>query len=203
LKRCCQIQEQHSRFPVYREKPEQIVGILYYKDILPVWEERRTAIRLGRQPRVFRVRRLMRKHLVVPETKPLSQMLAEFQQGRSHMAMVVDEFGTIVGLLTVEDVLEQIVGEIADEYDVKSAPRPAEGDELELEGANKIRDLESQYGIELPANGGFETLAGFLLMKLGKIPAAGQSVEQEGRRYTVLEMDRNRIAKVRVEKVGQ
>lgn len=197
------IQQQHSRFPVYREKPEQIVGILYYKDLLPVWEERRAAIRLGRPPRVFRLRRLMRKHLVVPETKPLSQMLAEFQQGRSHMAMVVDEFGTIVGLLTVEDVLEQIVGEIADEYDVKSAPRPAEGDELELEGATKIRDLESQYGIELPANGGFETLAGFLLMRLGKIPAAGQSVEQEGRRYTVLEMDRNRIAKVRVEKVGQ
>jgi putative hemolysin len=197
------IQQQHSRFPVYREKPEQIVGILYYKDLLPVWEERRAAIRLGRPPRLFRLRRLMRKHLVVPETKPLSQMLAEFQQGRSHMAMVVNEFGTIVGLLTVEDVLEQIVGEIADEYDVKSAPRPAEGDELELEGATKIRDLESQYGIELPANGGFETLAGFLLMRLGKIPAAGQSVEQEGRRYTVLEMDRNRIAKVRVEKVGQ
>ena len=96
------------------------MGILYYKDLLPVWEERRAAIRAGRPPRVFRVRRLMRKHLVVPETKPVSQMLAEFQQGRSHMAMVVDEFGTIVGLVTVEDVLEQIVGEIADEYDVKS-----------------------------------------------------------------------------------
>jgi CBS domain containing-hemolysin-like protein len=197
------IDQQHSRLPVYEEKPEQIVGILYYKDLLPVWDDRRTAIRTGRLPRIFRVSRLMRKHLVVPETKPLSQMLAEFQQGHSHMAMVVDEFGTISGLLTVEDVLEQIVGEIADEFDEKSVPPPPEGDELELEGAAKIRDLESQYGIALPGNGGFETLAGFLLMRLGNIPTAGQSVEYDGRRYTVLEMDRNRIARVRIEKLGQ
>jgi CBS domain containing-hemolysin-like protein len=115
--------------------------------------------------------------------------------------MVVDEFGTIVGLLTVEDVLEQIVGEIADEYDEKSAPAPAEGEELELEGTTKIRDIETQYGIALPGDGGFETLAGFLLMRLGNIPTVGQSVEHEGRRYTVLEMERNRIAKVRVEKL--
>jgi putative hemolysin len=196
------IEQQHSRLPVYEDQPEQIVGILFYKDLLPVWEERRAAIRAGRPPRVFRVRRLMRKHVVVPETKPVAQMLAEFQQGRSHMAMVVDEFGTIVGLVTVEDVLEQIVGAIADEYDTKSERPLAEADELELEGATKIRDLEAQYGIGLPGNGGFETLAGFLLMKFGNIPAAGESLEYEGRRFTVLEMDRNRIAKVRVEKTA-
>jgi CBS domain containing-hemolysin-like protein len=193
----------HSRLPVYEDKPEQIAGILYYKDLLPVWEERRAAIRMGRPPRMFRVRRLMRKHMVVPETKPVSQMLSEFRQGHSHMAMVVDEFGTIVGLLTVEDVLEQIVGEIADEYDEKIVSIPAETDELELDGSTKIRDLETQHQIELPADGGFETLAGFLLMKFGNIPSARQSVEHEGRRYTVLEMDRNRIAKVRVEKIDR
>jgi CBS domain containing-hemolysin-like protein len=194
------IAQQHSRLPVFNERPEQIVGILYYKDLLPVWEERRAAIRANRTPRLFRVMRVMRKHVVVPETKPLSQMLAEFQQGSSHMALVVDEFGTIVGLVTVEDVLEQIVGEIADEYDVKSAPPVTETDELELEGTTKIRDLETQYGIEVPGNGGFETLAGFLLMKFGKIPAAGETVEYGDRRFTVLDMDRNRIAKVRVDK---
>ena len=196
------IEHQHSRLPVYEGQPEQIVGILYYKDLLPVWEERRAAIRANRQPRVFRLRRLMRKHLVVPETKPVAQMLAEFQQGRSHMAMVVDEFGTIAGLVTVEDVLEQVVGAIADEYDVKSEQLAPDGDELELEGATKIRDVETQYGIALPGNGGFETLAGFLLMRFGKIPAAGESLEYDGRRFTVLEMDRNRIAKVRVEKTA-
>src|SRR5258708_14749514 len=95
----------------------------------------------------------MRKHLVVPETKEVAQMLAEFQQGRSHMAMVVDEIGTIVGLVTVEDVLEQVVGEIADEFDVKPERPLADTDELELKGATKIRDLEAQYSLDLPSNG--------------------------------------------------
>jgi magnesium and cobalt exporter, CNNM family len=195
------IEHQHSRLPVYEDSPEQIVGILHYKDLLPVWEEHRAAGRTGRTPRLFRVRRLMRKHVVVPETKPLSQMLADFQQGHFHMAIVVDEFGTIVGLVTVEDVLEQIVGEIADEHDVETGRPAAEADELELEGATKIRDLGPQYGIELPGDGGFETLAGFLLMKFGNIPKQGENLDYEGRRFTVLEMDRNRIAKVRVEKM--
>lgn len=189
------IEHQHSRLPVYRERPEQIVGILFYKDLLPVWASRRA--------RDFRVERVMRKHMVAPETKPLVQMLEEFKQGKSHMAMVVDEFGTIVGLVTVEDVLEQIVGEIEDEYDVKELRPAGEAAALELDGVTKIRDLEMLHGIEIPANAGFETLAGFLLMRLGYIPKAGESVEEGGRRYTVLEMDRNRIAKVRVEKAPQ
>ena len=130
-------------------------------------------------------------------------MLEEFRHGRSHMAMVVDEFGTIVGLLTVEDVLEQIVGQIEDEHDEKAERRGAEADDVELDGATRIRDLESEYGIEIPPDAGFETLAGFLLFRLGDIPQAGASVEYEGRRFTVLEMDRNRIARVRIEKVEQ
>jgi CBS domain containing-hemolysin-like protein len=200
------IEHQHSRLPVYEEQPERIVGLLHYKDLLPVWEERREAIRVGRPSRTFRIRRLLRKHLVVPETKPVAQMLTEFQQGRSHMAMVVDEFGTIVGLLTVEDVLEQIVGPIQDEYDEKSAAVPGsqasdQAKEVELEGATRIRDLETEYGIDIPADGGFETLAGFLLSRLGYIPRVGDHVEYSGRRYTVLEMDRNRIARARIERL--
>jgi Hemolysins and related proteins containing CBS domains len=189
------IEHQHSRLPVYRGTPEQIVGILFYKDLLPVWASRRA--------RDFRVERVMRKHMVAPETKPLVQMLEEFKQGKSHMAMVVDEFGTIVGLVTVEDVLEQIVGEIEDEYDVKEVRPAGEAAALELDGVTKIRDLEMLHGIEIPANAGFETLAGFLLMRLGYIPKPGESVEEGGRKYTVMEMDRNRIAKVRVEKQPQ
>lgn len=196
------VEQQHSRLPVYEDQPEKIVGILHYKDLVPIWKELRENNRTLRRQRVFQVRRLMRKHLVVPETKPLLQMLQNFQQGQSHMAMVVDEFGTIVGLVTVEDVLEQIVGEIQDEHDTKAEKPVMEADELELEGATKIRDLEMQYGIELPADGGFETLAGFLLLKIGNIPQPGEAVEFGDRRFTVLEMDRNRIARVRVEKVG-
>ncbi len=196
------IEEQHSRLPVYEGKPEQIVGLLHYKDLLPVWAERKTALRAGRPVRPFTVRHLMRKYLVVPETKPLSQMLEEFRQGRSHMAMVVDEFGTIVGLVTVEDVLEAIVGPIADEYDEKVVLPAPEGHELELDGATRVRELENQYEIRLPNDAGFETLAGFLLFRLGAIPTPGQSTDYEGRRYTVLEMDRNRIARVRIEKLA-
>ena len=197
------IEHQHSRLPVYAGKPEQIIGLLHYKDLLPVWEERRESIRMGRPSRAFRIRRLLRKHLVVPETKPVGHMLAEFQQGRSHMAMVVDEFGTIVGLVTVENVLEQIVGPIRDEYDesVQAQAGPSEAGEVELDGATRIRDMETEYGIEIPAEAGFETLAGFLLYRLGYIPHSGEHVDFGGRRYTVLDMDRNRIARVRIERI--
>jgi CBS domain containing-hemolysin-like protein len=197
------IRAQHSRLPVYEGTPEKVVGILHYKDLLPVWEERRQAIRTGRPSRAFRLSRLIRPHLVTPETRPLSQMLEEFRQGHSHMAMVVDEFGTIVGMLTVEDVLEEVVGRIEDEHDEKSRRPATEADELELDGATRIRDLESEFGIEIPTDEGFETLAGFLLSRRGEIPGVGDFVDYQGRRYTVLEMERNRIARVRIEKLAE
>jgi CBS domain containing-hemolysin-like protein len=194
------IEVQHSRLPVWQGSPEKIIGILHYKDLLPVWDERKADVRAGRPPRMFNVRRLMRKYLVVPETKAVLQLLEEFRHARSHMAMVVDEFGTITGLVTVEDVLEQIVGDIEDEYDEKAAPPSDVADDLELDGTTRIRDLDDDYGILIPAEHGYETLAGFLLYKFGTIPQPGSSTEFEGRRYTVLEMDRRRISKVRIEK---
>jgi CBS domain containing-hemolysin-like protein len=105
-------------------------------------------------------------------------------------------------MLTVEDVLEQVVGRIEDEYDEKNVRRGTETGVVELDGATRIRDLESEYGIGIPAEGGFETLAGFLLFERGEIPKAGDAVEVQGRRYTVLEMDRNRVARVRFEKLA-
>jgi putative hemolysin len=197
------IEQQHSRLPVYEGTHEKIVGLLHYKDLLPVWEERRRAIRSSRPSRSFRIVHLLRPVMFVPETKPASQMFDEFRTGRSHLAMVVDEFGTVIGMLTVEDVLEQIVGRIEDEYDEKVEHRGPEADDVELDGTVRIRDLESEYGIEISPDAGFETLAGFLLFRLGDIPQAGASVEYQGRRFTVIEMDRNRIARVRIEKLGQ
>jgi CBS domain containing-hemolysin-like protein len=138
--------------------------------------------------------------MVVPETKPLSQMLDDFRQSRSHMAMVVDEFGTITGLITVKNVLEQIVGRIEDEH-IKPGPRAAETDELELDGATRILDLDSEFGVEIPADAGFETLAGFLLYKMSRIPHVGDTLDYDGRRFTVAAMERNRIARVRIEKL--
>jgi CBS domain containing-hemolysin-like protein len=196
------VEQRHSRLPVYEGTPEKIIGVLHYKDLLPVWLERRRAILASRPSRAFQVRHVMRRHMVVPESKPVSQMLEEFRKGHTHMAMVVDEFGTIAGMVTVENVLEQIVGRIEDEHDEK-VDRRAAAAEIELDGATRIRELESEYEIQLPTDAGFETLAGFLLFKLGEIPATGDQVDHEGRRYTVLEMERNRIARVRIEKLAE
>jgi putative hemolysin len=194
------IETQYTRLPVYEGRREHIVGYLHYKDLLPLWQRRRAAERLNTALPPFRMAGVMRRPLVVPESKPLNQMIDDFRREHAHMAMVVDEFGTIVGLVTMEDVLEQIFGEIEDEHDLHR-PLLLRMDVIELEGTINIRDLESQYGIDLPTNAGFETLAGFLLFRLGYIPKPGDSVVHEGRRFTILQMEGNRIARVKVEKV--
>jgi Hemolysins and related proteins containing CBS domains len=192
---------QYSRVPVYEGKPENIIGFIHYKDLLPVWEERRRSNERRRPVPQFQLRKLIHKPLVVPESKPASQLIDDFRKSHKHLALVVDEFGTIVGLVTFEDVLEQVFGEIEDEYDVRR-PLPArEAEVLELEGSTSIQDLKTQYGIELPTEAGFETLAGFLLFRLGYIPVAGESVQEGDLRFIILEMDRNRIARVRIERL--
>lgn len=191
----------YSRFPVYEDEPQRIVGILHIKDLLPQFHRARLAARLNAAPPPFRLAALLHKHLVVPESKPLGQIVDEFRQNHVHMALVVDEFGTITGLLTLEDALEQIFGEIEDEHDPRRPLLPPEQATLELDGSVSIRDLEAQYGLELPTNAGFETLAGFLLFQLGYIPKTGESVAYEDRRFTILEMDNKRIARVRIERV--
>lgn len=199
------VEGQHSRIPVYdpQRGPENIVGVLYYKELVR-WVRLRLA-NLG-QPLATRVARtqisqIMHDVLVVPETKPLSELLAEFKDRRRHLAVVVDEFGSTAGVITVEDVLEQLVGDIEDEFDI-SPPQPELADESIqiLEGAENIRDLETQHGLLLPRDAGFETLAGFVLARLQRIPYLGESFDYEDRRYTVEEMDGHRIAKVKIEK---
>jgi CBS domain containing-hemolysin-like protein len=197
------LDQQYSRVPVYENQPENIIGIVHYKDLMRVWEERRIAIERRYPTRPFRLRRLLRKPLVVPETKPLDQLIEAFQTSRQHMALVVDEFGTISGLVTLEDVLEEIFGEIRDEHDELRATPSPETDVIEIEATTSIRNLETQYGIELPTDAGFETLAGFLLYKIGDIPSVGETVEHGNRRFTITEMDRNRIVRVRIEKIEQ
>lgn len=194
-------QHKFTRVPVYEDRPEQIVGILHFKDLIRVWDERRFAHERRRVARPFRLRRFVRKPLVVPETKPLNQLVAEFRGNHTHMALVVDEFGTVTGLVTLSDVLEQVFGEMGDEHDVVR-PAPSEQDRvLELDGSTTIRDLETRYNFVLPGEGGFETLAGFLLFQFGYIPKVKESVEYGGRRFTILKMERNRIATVLIEKL--
>ena len=192
----------YSRMPVYETKPENIIGILHFKDLIRVWEERRRANENRRPVRPFRLRRIVRKATVVPETKPLNQLIGEFRENHTHIAIVVDEFGTISGLVTLEDALEQVFGEFEDEHDDRRTRPQANPDVLELEGTTPIRDLETHWGIELPGDAGFETLAGFLLFQFGAIPKVGDAVEHGGRRFQILNMERNRIARVRVQKVA-
>jgi CBS domain containing-hemolysin-like protein len=197
-------EDQHSRLPVYDGAPEHIIGVLYVKDLLRVWQEYQMMQERGRAPRPFSVRSLLREILVVPETKPIAQLLQEFQKRRRHIAIVVDEFGSTVGLVSVEDVLEQIVGEIEDEYDWESPPGLRVGERtLVLDARINIRDLENQYDIELPRDQGFETLAGFVLAQVGHIPSGGESFLFDGRRFTVIEMDNHRVARVKLEELRE
>jgi CBS domain containing-hemolysin-like protein len=151
----------------------------------------------------MKISQVMHDALVVPETKPLSELLDEFKERKRHMAIVVDEFGSTAGLITVEDILEQLVGEIADEFDVvpHEPSRLGESKSLVLDGTVGLRDLESQHDLLLPRDAGFETLAGFMLSRLQKIPAIGDSCYYGGRRFTVEEMDGHRISRVRIEDV--
>jgi putative hemolysin len=194
------VEEQHSRVPVYDAEhgPEYIVGVVYSKDI-----SRLMHFAPGQHPlRGLLLGQIMRDVLVVPETKPVLDLLHEFQERRRHLAVVVDEHGSIVGLVTVEDALEQLVGEMEDEFDVglRRAPR-APAEPFYLDGSVNLRDLETQMHWVLPREGGVETLAGFMLAQLGRIPTVGDSVDFEGRRYTVAEMSGHRISRVRIEPI--
>jgi CBS domain containing-hemolysin-like protein len=199
------VDEQHSRVPIYdpQRGPEHIVGVLYAKDLMRWMRLRLTqtavsvaATRISQ----MKVHQIMHDVLVVPETKSLFELLVEFQTRKRHLAMVVDEFGSTAGVISVEDVLEQVVGELEDEFDVATPPAVTDVNApLTLDGAVNIRDLESQYDIALPQDEGFETLAGFVLSRLQKMPTGGESFEYQNRRYIVDRMDGHRIAQIRIE----
>jgi len=171
------VEDQHSRIPVYdpQRGPEHIVGVLYAKDLMRWTRFRLTlssspasAMRIA----AMKISQIMHDVLVVPETKSLLELLVEFQQRKRHLAVVVDEFGSTAGVISVEDVIEQLVGELEDEFDVAAVP-PGVADAnapLSLDGSVNIRDLEAQYELKLPQDEGYETLAGFVLSRLQKIP---------------------------------
>jgi putative hemolysin len=210
------IDQMHSRVPVYDQShgPEHIVGVVYSKDLARLIFFRPKGQRLPERQGVvekvgppfveLRLSQVMRDVLVVPETKTVLDLIRDFQQRRRQMAIVVDEYGSTVGLVTAEDAIEQLTGEMEDEFDDPARPvlTSASG-ALLLDGGANLRDLETQMQWKLPREGGVETLAGFVLMKLGHIPKAGEIVEYEDRRLTVIEMEGRRISKVRVEPIPE
>jgi putative hemolysin len=202
------VEGQHSRIPIYdpQRGPEHIVGVLYYKDLMRWMRLRLSSLGQTTSIRITRMQigQIMRDVLVVPETKVLAELLAEFKERRRHLAVVVDEFGSTAGVITVEDILEQLVGNIEDEFDIAPSEPALENESaMVLEGSVNIRDLEAEYGVTVPRDAGFETLAGFILARLQRIPNLHDSFEYEGHRYTVEELEGHRIARVRIEKTAK
>jgi len=196
----------YSRIPVYDESrgPEHIVGAVYARDLARLYYNRTSSAPAASPQPELRLSQIMHEVLVAPESKSVLDLLRDFQQHRRHLAIAVDEFGSTAGLVTAEDAIEQLAGEFEDEFDAPSHPvLSSAGGTVLMEGGVNLRDLETQMQWSLPRDGGVETLAGFLLARLGHIPEPGEQVEFEGRRFTVVEMDARRIAKVRVETVAE
>jgi putative hemolysin len=178
----------HSRYPVIAGSPDDVVGFVHVRDLLdPELSGRRV-----------RVETLARDVLFLPDTKPLLASLSEMRRTGSHLAVVVDEYGGTAGIVTLEDLVEELVGDIRDEYD---EPGPAERPQLGyVDGLLNLDEFTDRTAIELP-EGPYETVAGFVMARLGRIPAVGQSVEVAGHRLEVMSLDGRRVATVRVSRL--
>ena len=180
-------EEQYSRMPVYRDSLDNILGIVFVKDMV--------ALPPGAQPPLTT---LMRSAYFVPESKRVSELLKEMQRRQLQMAIVVDEYGGTAGLVTVEDLLEEIVGEIRDEYDVESETVTDEGNGVFVfSGKVSVDEVRDRLGVEIEREG-FETVGGFLLSHLGRMPYVGEVCEVGELEFEVLEVERRRINKLRV-----
>ncbi|NDQ57517.1 MAG: HlyC/CorC family transporter [Acidipila sp.] len=192
---------QRSRLLVYQGSLDHTAGFVHIKDILWVLLDRERRAQDGLPPQEFQLRPLLREVLIVPESKPVSELLDELRARHTGLATVVDEFGTILGLVTLEDVLEQIVGEIYDEFDVVERPLTLADGAMIFDASLKVRDLETQFDIQLPDHSEYETLGGFVLHHLGFLPRGGETFDAAGFRFTVVEMDRRRVARVKIQRI--
>jgi len=197
---------QRSRLPVFEGDGDHVLGYVHIKDLFWVLLDRERRTEEGVLPPEFDLRRILREAMIVPETKPASELLAEMRARHSEMALVVDEFGSILGLVTLEDIFEQLVGEIHDEYDVAQPPLiVGHGPDAAMifDASLGIRDLDMQYNISLPEDPAYATIGGFILSQLGFIPRGGESFDHGSYRFTVVEMDRRRVARVKVQRLKQ
>lgn len=191
------IEAGHTRIPVFDKNRDDIVGLLYTKDLLP---ELATSDPESRTP----PRQLLRKPVFVPETMPLDDLLRMFQKMRTHIAVVLDEYGGVSGLVTIEDVLEEIVGEIVDEYDEEEEAEiePIGPDACVALGRTHVDEINEALGIELPDDGEFDTIGGFVFSELGRVPQPGESlVWQDQVQIQILEATKRRIDRVRIERL--
>jgi putative hemolysin len=186
-------EQEYSRIPVYNENLDNIVGFVFIKDLLRLDAPDSGEARL--QPDLAR---FIRPATFVPETKRVAEMLKEFQRKQVQIAIAVDEYGGTAGLVTIEDLLEEIVGEIRDEYDVEVEPVVEEGDGAFVFSAKvNIDEVRDRLGVEIEPEG-FETVGGYVLTRVGRVPAVGETFELDGLQVEVLEAERRRIHKVRM-----
>ncbi len=181
----------YSRLPVYRDSLDNIVGVLFMKDLMPCLSASKQA--------EFDMEGMLHPPLFVPATAKLGSVLSQMQSAQTHLACVVDEHGGLEGIVTLEDLLEEIVGEINDEYDEESRSQIIEepsGTYL-LDGMLAVRDANRRFDLKLPEEAGYTTVAGFLLAKAGRLLRPGETVEHDGARFTVEQVDRRRIRRIR------
>jgi CBS domain containing-hemolysin-like protein len=181
-------EQEYSRFPVFRESLDNIAGFAFVKDLVAL-----TSADDSRP-----ITSLLRPAVIVPESKRVPELLKQFQRQQTQIAIVVDEYGGTAGLVTIEDLLEEIVGEIRDEYDVESEPVVDEGGgRFVFNGKVDIDEMAQRLGVQIEREG-FETVGGFLMTHLGRVPAVGERVDIDGLSVEVLEVDRRRVHKVRI-----
>ena len=181
----------YSRIPVYEDKAENIIGLLYAKDLL--------RFRGKHQEEALVLKDLMRQPYFIPETKKVNELLREFQRNKIHMAIVVDEYGGVAGIITLEDLIEEIVGEIEDEYDTgREEIEYLEGGDVLVNAGIDIGELNEELGISLPEEEGIETLAGFITNLLGRVPPSGEVIEHENLKLCVVEATKRRIGRVKI-----
>ncbi len=185
------VESGHSRFPVIGEDRDQVIGILLAKDLLRYFGEGGSA--------EFDMREVLRPAVFVPESKRLNVLLKEFRVSRNHMAVVVDEYGGVSGLVTIEDVIEEIVGDIADEYDIEEDQTiRREGDgQFTVHALARIEDFNDYFGTQF-SDEEFDTIGGLVMHQFGRLPKRGESVVIDGHEFRVLRADRRRIDLLRV-----
>lgn len=184
----------HSRIPVYDGTLDNIVGLVYAKDLLKYW---------GMDDSALVLKKILRAPFFIPETKNLEELLQEFKKKRVHIAIVIDEYGGTSGLVTIEDLLEQIVGDIQDEYDIEEEWLVEEPDgSVVVDARLPIEELEGHFGIEIEREK-FDTVGGLIFHLTGRIPTVGEEVENDSILMTVLAADARKISKVRITRVSE
>jgi putative hemolysin len=179
----------HSRYPVIRGSADDVIGFVHVRDLLDPEMAKSTV----------RVSELARDILTLPWTRPLLSALSDLRREGMHLAMVADEYGGTAGIVTMEDLVEELIGDIRDEYDTdESDSTHLVSGEVEVDGLLNLDDFEDETGIALP-DGPYETVAGFLMARLGRIPEAGDAVQHESFLVSVLVVDGRRVSRVRVE----